>query len=143
MLRHFALFLLSISFFACPKDDDIIVSAACGAPFVIVTNEDTPSSTFFNIAGIEADGRCLNITISASGCGPDAWTAALYTDGAVAESLPPQGQVSVQFSNNNELCQAVFTKTFTFDLQPFIMDQLPFDLTVNVPFGEPFRIRVM
>ncbi len=63
------------------------------------------------------EGDCLLITLAASGCNGESWRAALLDSGAIAESLPPQRSIRIDFINP-EACLAFFRRTYSFDLRP-------------------------
>ena len=62
-------------------------------------------------------GDCLQITLAASGCDGGSWRIALVDSGAIAESLPPQRSIRIDFFNP-EACLAYFRQSYTFDLRP-------------------------
>ncbi|XCF07237.1 hypothetical protein ABI125_05115 [Tamlana crocina] len=71
----------------------------------------------FTIISAEITGDCLNLEIGASGCDGSTWRFSLVDSGAVAESFPEQRYLKLQLLNE-ELCDAYFTKTISFDLTP-------------------------
>ena len=70
----------------------------------------------FTITKAEIKGDCLEITITASGCDGKTWKAELVSDGAVAESYPPQMYLKVLLTSSEE-CLAVLSKEFSYNLK--------------------------
>lgn len=77
----------------------------------------TKESDFFTFVSATISGDCLNIEFSASGCSGDSWTFQLIDAEEILESFPIQRNIKFLFENE-ELCQAVFVKTASFDLRP-------------------------
>ncbi len=75
------------------------------------------SADAFRITKAAIIGDCLEITIVASGCSGRSWNAALITNGAVAESFPQQMFLKILFKNNED-CEAMHTRTFSYNLKP-------------------------
>lgn len=72
----------------------------------------------FTIHATEVVGNCLEITFSASGCDGKSWETKLIASNTVLDVIPTV--VSSFFElTNNELCEAVITKTVSFDISNF------------------------
>lgn len=76
-----------------------------------------PSPSAFQITKAAINGDCLEISISAGGCNGSTWQAAFVTNGAVAESFPPQMYFKVLLTNN-EMCYAMPVRKFSYNLKP-------------------------
>ncbi|MEM9834849.1 MAG: hypothetical protein AAF828_00015 [Bacteroidota bacterium] len=133
-MRNFCLFvLLSLTFFGCPSEDDPLV-LTCGE-FIQLVSDIPPAADVPQ--GIEAsvDGFCLSITVGYSGCSSDSWTMELYSTGEIAESLPTQSRASFVFNDaapgEDQACLAFFTKTFEFDVAPYLQGALPSLLRID------------
>ncbi len=93
-------------------DDD----TPCG-PAVIINNE-AYNGTETNpniIKNVTLSGNCLTVTVTASGCSGESWVVKLIDAGAIAKSLPPQRSLKISL-DNKELCLAVFTRSYSFDI---------------------------
>ena len=112
-MRYFPiLLLLVLSFSTCKKDE------LSDKQEVIISKDqllNAPDDAFtFN--KVELDGDCLNLTISyGGGCGEV--EVKLIDSGDVAESLPVLRAIRLSFKDE-DLCEALVEKTFTFDLTP-------------------------
>lgn len=113
-----SLFLICILCSCDTSDDDPPRSSKCG--ILAEVNESrwrSANTDGYMIESVMLDGDCLEITIGASGCDGESWEVRLFDAAAIAESLPPQRSIRIDFSNQ-ELCQAFFQRTFVFDLTP-------------------------
>lgn len=119
------LVLLIFTCGACQDDDDTGRLANCEGELIqIVADPLSPASDTYGISDVKAQGLCLSFTLTKTGCGSDAWTADLLTNGLVAESLPTQTGARIVFDDGVEdggvICQAEISKEFTFDLSPYL-----------------------
>lgn len=71
----------------------------------------------FTIKGMERQGDCLFVELESSGCSGDSWSLELIDSGRIAESAPEQRYLTFDF-DNEELCDAVLVRTYSFDLRP-------------------------
>lgn len=71
----------------------------------------------YTIRSIQVVDDCLEVQIQSSGCSGDTWKVELIDSGNVAESNPEQRYLKISFTNT-ELCDAVISKSFSFDLSP-------------------------
>ncbi|GAB1857326.1 hypothetical protein MHTCC0001_21620 [Flavobacteriaceae bacterium MHTCC 0001] len=55
--------------------------------------------------------------VGASGCDGSTWTFKLVDSGSVAESLPVQRLLKLEFKNQED-CSAVFKRRLSFNLEP-------------------------
>lgn len=76
------------------------------------------STDNYTVTNVVLNGDCLEITIGASGCDPNNWGMNLIGVPSLANIYPPLFQTRVELINN-EVCQAVFQKTVSFDITPF------------------------
>ncbi|MEN8122384.1 MAG: hypothetical protein ABFS35_18710 [Bacteroidota bacterium] len=70
----------------------------------------------FSIKNMVIDGDCLKITYEAGGCDGSTWLVKLIDSGAVAESYPCQRTLRLSM-DNKEVCDAVISKTTSFDIK--------------------------
>ena len=64
---------------------------------------------------------CLIIEFTASGCDGSAWEVKLFDANAIKESYPVQRDLRLSLKNQ-EICDAVITKTLSFDISPLQLD---------------------
>ncbi|MFT4687406.1 MAG: hypothetical protein ACI92C_002306 [Neolewinella sp.] len=137
-LLTFSLFVL-LALSSCADDDDTFAPSDCGPLINTVGNIDgLGSGDQFGISSTSVDGLCLSIEVSATGCNTEEWTAELITNSSVDESTPTQ--TTARFVFDNQLpedaitCLAILSKTFTFDLSPYLTTEvLPSNLTILGP----------
>jgi hypothetical protein len=137
-LLIFSLFVL-LALSSCADDDDTFAPSDCGPLINTVGSIDgLGSGDQFDISSTSVDGLCLSIEVSATGCNPEEWTAELVTDSSVGESTPTQ--TTARFVFDDQLpedaitCLAILSKTFTFDLSPYLTTEvLPSNLTILGP----------
>jgi len=89
---------------------------SCNVAAIVSDSEfDSAPQSDLVINSLEIIGNCLTISISASGCDGDSWEVNLFGSEATLRSLPPQRTMLLSL-NNQELCEAVITRSFTFDV---------------------------
>lgn len=116
--------LLGVLFFSCSNDDDNPSSInTCDALAEVVYEEDfnAISTANYEVTEIAFNDECLEITIRSSGCEPESWEMNLYSVDAFYTVFPLQRVVKIELINE-QLCQAVFQKTVSFNLTPFQVD---------------------
>ena len=113
---------LGVFFVSCDFLDDHIknpVTTTCDKSAVEdATRFHQVSTNNYTITNVVLNGHCLEIAIASSGCDPDNWTMNLIGAMSLAAVSPPHVGVKVELVNN-EVCQAVFQKTVSFDLTDF------------------------
>lgn len=122
MKKVFLLSSLMILVFACKEKETLKnnnnYTLECDQ-FIELNSQayNNATTNSFNIDSMILNGNCLEVIVSASGCDGSTWSLNLIDAEVVLESYPIQRQAKLVL-NNQELCLAYFTKTFTFDLQP-------------------------
>jgi hypothetical protein len=113
------LILFLVVFSSCSGDDEITSLSNCDSISEIIAENDfnTIDTTNYSISSVNLNGDCLEITLSASGCDSSLWVMQLYSKNASNNLLPLQRDVKIKLINN-QLCQAVFQSTISFDLVP-------------------------
>lgn len=107
--------LLIIILIACNNDDDNNFNG-CDDTVIISAHEFTNApSDQLTISNMEITDNCLAITFSASGCNGESWRIKLIDAAEVLESDPPQRNLRLSL-RNEELCEALITRTVSFDL---------------------------
>lgn len=71
----------------------------------------------FDVVDAEIIGDMLKISIVSSGCDGNTWVARLICTGGVIKTNPPKREVKIEFTSK-ELCNAMVSKEFVFDLKP-------------------------
>lgn len=119
MHKYYMVLILFTSFLilSCSGDDDAPSTASNCEQTVVIdkTRYDNLASDEFGIISVELDEECMSITIGESGCDGLRWTADLIDSSEIAESFPEQRFLKIEFSNQEE-CDAVIQRTFTFDI---------------------------
>ena len=101
---------------ACDSSDKIDF----GNGNVLIVSESVfknVTSAPFAIKDVNIQGDILSITVSAGGCSVSSWRANLITTDIIGLSDPPYRGVKLSFQQNRELCSAVLTKEFTFNIK--------------------------
>lgn len=116
-LSILAVVVILITSLACRKnphepncgncDQETIVSAAL--------YESAPDD-FLHLDTVFIKDDCLNITFTSSGCDGETWVTQLIDSEQILESNPVQRVLRLSLFNE-ELCDAVFSRTITFDLR--------------------------
>ncbi len=113
-LKLIVLFLLS---FSCSNDDDNNnIESSCD--FDVIIDEqwfEEPSPSAYTITNAEINDICLEITIGSSGCDGSTWETILVSDLPVEAGGTGGSALSLKLTNL-EICDAYFTRTFSFDL---------------------------
>jgi len=103
---------------ACHKCDDCKPRTECDQITIVDAGLfDTAPDDGLAIQGVELQGDCLAITFSSSGCDGSRWVTKLIDSEAVLESFPVQRVLRLSLQNDEE-CDAVITRTLSFDLRP-------------------------
>ncbi len=114
----FSIILLSIIFSSCEENkvNDLFNS---NSNSVIIDNElfSYTTSENFSISNVELDNDLLKISIASSGCNGETFKTILIDANVILESLPPQRQIRLILEKNED-CEALISKTFTFDITP-------------------------
>lgn len=121
MTKNILIICLYILIFSCSSDDDnSTVNQNCGLISEIVSEDEFNSiiTSNYEITEVELNRDCLEITYRASGCGTEFWEENLYSVDAFYAVFPLQRYVKMEVINE-ELCEAIFQKSISFDLTPF------------------------
>ena len=128
MNRYFPIAFLLLGLLSC-DETDLPLLTDCGPLAKIMDEDGTVISDPFQIIDVDISGKCLSLTIGSGGCSGDTWEGHLLFSPFLAESYPPQIQGWFQFKDE-EMCEAYFEKTFTFDLSE--LDQFDSPLIINL-----------
>ncbi len=110
-------FIIACSFtIGCTKNDT--TTADCGIPASIdkekYDNRTLQDSLLNIIEEPIIENNCLTLVVGYSGCN-NKHNLTLIGDGSIAKSLPVQTNFKI-LDSNQELCEAYFTDTYSFDL---------------------------
>ena len=116
-LLFFIVLIFSVMNTQC-NDNNSIDTNACDLT-ALVDEEAYAKANFegLNITNATIEADCLQVTFGALGCSGKNWEFQLIDSGAVAESLPEQRYIKLNFKNN-EACLAYFERTVSFNLKP-------------------------
>ena len=116
-LKKVLLFLVVIlCFINMQCDDDDMQPIGCDFQTIIDASKYTAeTSEGFSFISSEIIDDCLSFTIASSGCDGTSWEFDFIDSAAVAELFPEQRFLKLVIFNE-ELCDAVFQKTITFDI---------------------------
>lgn len=126
-MKYFVFGIFFVVMLSCDKNDDPVVTDNCIIETIIDRDLylNTAMDYFIDSIGIEND--CIEITVNASGCDGDTWSAQLIDSGDIAESSPPQRSLRLALENTEE-CDAVISKSFYFDLSTIQTEESRFIL---------------
>jgi hypothetical protein len=99
---------------SCKKDEKTLSADKS----IIIGNDafiNYPNSPLI-ISDVSISGDYLQIGFYSSGCDSKSWIIELVGSADILYSDPPQRQIRLSL-NNNQLCQALFAKTMTFNLK--------------------------
>ena len=116
----FFLSLILVGFQSCSNsdDDNPYMDSVCDEITRVDKNRfEQLQSEGFEIADVQVNGDCLEVEIISGGCSGETWQAELIDAGYIAESYPIQRGLKL-ILENKELCNAVVSRRFTFDLRP-------------------------
>lgn len=114
----FAFSIILTSLLSCSESDDNPYEDSVCDQITTVNNNryKNNQSEGFLIRSVQIIGDCLEVEIESGGCSGDTWKVELIDAGRVAESKPEQRDLKVLLENE-ELCNAIVFKTYTFDLR--------------------------
>ena len=114
---YFIFFLLLLS--CSESDDDHPFEDSLCDRITIVDNEryQNTNTRYYSIKNVALSGDCLELEIESGGCSGDTWKVDLIDSGGIAESNPEQRFLKLSLKNE-ELCNAIVIRTFSFDLRP-------------------------
>jgi len=133
MKKALFIFLLNILPLSCDSNDDssnIENNYDFISEIISEDNFNTVNTSNYIITNVELNNDCLKITFGSSGCGTELWEENLFSTDAYFTVFPLQRALKMELINN-ELCQAAFEKTVSFDLTPFQIDgqnELPLNI---------------
>ena len=117
LIHTIFLLIVLLLFSGCNKDDAKETPSECDQA-VVISNEEFHSAPddLLTIVNAEIKNDCLIINFGSSGCDGSTWVVKLIDSEAVAESYPPQRTLRLSLQNE-ELCDAYFTKEISFNIK--------------------------
>ncbi|GGE37487.1 hypothetical protein [Psychroflexus planctonicus] len=125
------IWLCLFALISCDSDDDNNTNYAGNCDFNTLISADlfanAPDDPL-SITNFEINENCLVLELSSSGCDGNTWEVQLIDSDQLLESFPVQRNIRLSLQNM-ELCDAVISKTFSFDLTEL---QVPESNQVNL-----------
>jgi len=124
MKKGLFIIILSILTIGCDSDDDNLNNENnCDFISEIISEDEfnAINTSNYEITEIVLNNDCLIITFGSTGCGTELWEEKLYSTDAFYTVFPLQRTLKMELIND-DLCQAEFIKTVSFDLTPFQID---------------------
>lgn len=122
-IRFYIVLVTVLLLVACDNDDDNSATVnPCGLNTVIdIDQYNQPSPSAYFISNVQVNEGCLEITISGSGCDGSTWVANLFSTPPITNGYDSNSSLSLKLTNI-ELCEAVITKTYSFNLSSIAND---------------------
>ncbi len=112
-LTNFLFVIITFTLLSCNIEDG---GELCGKSAVIDNSLFTSTNTNnYTITKAEIKDNCLIVKISSGGCSGNSWKLTLIDSSNIAESLPEQRFLKLALENT-EVCLAIVTKEFSFDI---------------------------
>ena len=110
------LFLILILLCSCSVNSDAAIIEPCG-DFVIENQSmyNATDTSNYTITDVNVLNNCITVRLTSSGCDGNSWTASLIDSEQETLSIPPERFLRLELTNN-EACQAVFERSYTFDI---------------------------
>lgn len=118
---YILLFFIAPTFWACNDDENALATTCDDIVKIDSDRFQNDASAFFTVLNVSIDDDCMIVEYSSSGCDGNSWVMELIDANAIKESNPIQRDVRLVLENN-EACQAVFTREISFDITPLQTD---------------------
>ncbi len=110
--------LMAFVLLACESDDNAPSSEICDVLAEISESRfNATDNTNYLIEEARIVGDCLEVQLQSGGCDGSTWSARLFDSGSIDDSLPPQRAIIIALKNNEE-CDALVSRSFSFELTP-------------------------
>ena len=111
------LFLVLILLYSCSSSSDSALALEPCGDFVIEnqTIYDATDISNYTTTDVNVLNNCITVRITSSGCDGNSWTASLIDSEQETLSIPPERFLRLELTNN-EACQSVFERSYTFDI---------------------------
>lgn len=109
-----AMILLLFLTYACRDDEDREQFCDKGTWVCPIRYGSSPDDPL-TISDLSISGDCLQIDFNASGCDGNSWEILLVDSSEVSDDTPPERNLRLSL-DNQELCDAIVSKSLTFDI---------------------------
>lgn len=123
MKKAFFLLLLTPTLLATQCNEEILEPNPQCPKQVVISEAEYKNAPADDLIILRASlsENCLSIEFTASGCDGSAWEINLIDANVVMESYPVQRNIRLSLRNLEE-CDAVISKTVSFDISPLQLD---------------------
>ena len=122
-MKKIGVFFICLFVLGCNSNDEPTIKNKCNVSSEIISSEDfsAVSTSNYAITKVEIIDDCIEITFGSSGCGTELWEEHLFSVDSFYTIFPLQRDLKMKLINE-ELCEAYFIKTVSFDLTPLQID---------------------
>jgi len=122
-MKKIGVFFICLFVLSCNSNDEPTIENKCNVSSEIISSEDfsAVSTSNYAITKVEINDDCIEITFGSSGCGTELWEEHLFSVDSFYTIFPLQRDLKMKLINE-ELCEAYFIKTVSFDLTPLQID---------------------
>ena len=131
-MKKIGVFIIYLFVLGCNSDDEPTIENKCNVLSEIISSQEfsTVSTSNYAITKVEINEDCIEITFGSSGCGTELWEEHLFSVDSFYTMFPLQRVLKMELINE-DLCDANFIKTVSFDLIPLQLegqDLLPLNI---------------
>ena len=131
-MKKIGVFIIYLFVLGCNSDDEPTIENKCNVLSEIISSQEfsTVSTSNYAITKVEINEDCIEITFGSSGCGTELWEEHLFSVDSFYTIFPLQRDLKMELINE-DLCDANFIKTVSFDLIPLQLegqDLLPLNI---------------
>ena len=122
-MKKIGVFIIYLFVLGCNSDDEPTIENKCNVLSEIISSQEfsTVSTSNYAITKVEINEDCIEITFGSSGCGTELWEEHLFSVDSFYTIFPLQRDLKMELINQ-DLCEANFIKTVSFDLIPLQLD---------------------
>ena len=122
-MKKIGVFFICLFVLGCNSNDEPTIENKCDVSSEIISSEDfsAVSTSNYVITKLEINEDCIEITFGSSGCGTELWEEHLFSVDDFYTIFPLQRDLKMELINE-ELCEAYFIKTVSFNLIPLQID---------------------
>lgn len=124
MKKLFYLLILLLGLLSCKDDDDIQHQVDCNSLSKFISGEkfELINTNNYKITQVNLIEDCLEIEVVSSGCDPESWKMNLYSSKNYSNDNLLKNKAKMELIND-QLCEAIFHKSMSFDLAPFRINE--------------------
>ena len=131
-MKKIGVFIIYLFVLGCNSDDEPTIENKCNVLSENISSQEfsTVSTSNYAITKVEINEDCIEITFGSSGCGTELWEEHLFSVDSFYTIFPLQRDLKMELINQ-DLCEANFIKTVSFDLIPLQLegqDLLPLNI---------------